>query len=206
MSPAELQINRKFCTRLDLLKIKLGAKVSIQQKKQATFFNGNRKIDFKIGDVVMAKDIRKNCWKRSKIIDKLSPVTFNVQTSDNMIWKRHSDQLNPCNLDFKIETDNLKINQSDNKNQINPDSNPISQTDESLNVSLNNSVKNNNCNKDVQETNISFDNKSKDQSMLNTSSSKKNVESNRNDNNGKIVATGKSSTMWWRIVMYLDKQ
>ena len=61
VSPAELQINRKFRTRLDLLKIRVGKKVSIRQREQARNFRGNRTIDFKIGDVVMAKDIRRNC-------------------------------------------------------------------------------------------------------------------------------------------------
>lgn len=45
VSPAELQIGRKFRTRWDLLKIGTKSKVQLKQEDQKYFFNGNRNVN-----------------------------------------------------------------------------------------------------------------------------------------------------------------
>lgn len=44
----------------------------------------------------MVKDFRQKNWRPAQIIDKLSPVTYNVKLADDREWKRHIDQVRPC--------------------------------------------------------------------------------------------------------------
>lgn len=99
VSPAKLQLGYKFRTRWDLLKTKIKDKVLDKQTEQKTYMKGNRKASFDKLSVVMAKDYRNNKWKQAKVIEKLSPVTYSVKTAgDHLLWKRHIDQLRPCNI------------------------------------------------------------------------------------------------------------
>lgn len=122
VSPAELQIGRKLRTRWDLLKVGVGETVMKKQMSQSKFFRGHRNINFEENEVVMAKDYRNNNWKKSEVIEKLSPVTYSVNVTDsNTIWKRHLDQLKPCSLGIEK---NSNLN-SHNKKQDCNDDNPL---------------------------------------------------------------------------------
>ena len=61
----------------------------------------------------MAKDYRNNNWQKSEIDERLGPVTYSIKTSDNLQWKRHLDQLRPCNADSLNVS--KKVDQSCNK-------------------------------------------------------------------------------------------
>ena len=63
---------------------------------------GNRNALFEIDDVFMAKNYDNNKWVKSRVVKQLSPVTYLVETSDKLVWKRHIDQLLDCNLDFNV--------------------------------------------------------------------------------------------------------
>ncbi|XP_043476284.1 uncharacterized protein K02A2.6-like [Leptopilina heterotoma] len=98
VSPAELQCNRKFRNRFDLLKIEVKETVIRSQESQKKFFHGNRAIQFKNNEVVMARDYMAENWQKSEIEKQLGLVTYQVRTENNKLWKRHVDQLRPCNL------------------------------------------------------------------------------------------------------------
>lgn len=104
LTPAELQIGRKFRTRWDLLIENVKNKINKQQNDQKKNFCGSREINFEKDQVVMARDYNhKDKFKKSIIVQKLSPVTYNVKTHDNLVWKRHADQILPCKLDLSTK-------------------------------------------------------------------------------------------------------
>lgn len=115
VSPAELQIGRKFKTRLDFLKIAVKNRVEGRQSDQRKYFRGNNNKSFEIGDIVMAKDFRNNAWRKSIIFAKEGNVTYFVKTiSEGLKWKRHVDQLLSC--DPACINDNNACTSSNNKN------------------------------------------------------------------------------------------
>ena len=86
---AELQMNRRLRTRLDLCP-DLRRKTVKPSKSQAR----TPKRQLCVKDLVLALDYRKNqeIWTKGGIISKLGPVTYRVQVQV-FIWKSHIDQL-----------------------------------------------------------------------------------------------------------------
>lgn len=52
-----------------------------QQERPVRFYPGNREVDFKIRETVMAKK-RGGKWQKTTIVEKLSDVTYNVLTGE----------------------------------------------------------------------------------------------------------------------------
>ena len=98
VSPAELQIGRKFRSKLDLIRPNLRDEVEKKQEAQRRFFKGRRLVNFEINDVVMVRDYSGRNWRKARILEKLTPVTYPVKTENEQLWKRHSDQIRRCNL------------------------------------------------------------------------------------------------------------
>ena len=49
---------------------------------------------FKTGDSVLARNYTKGVkWLPATVIAKTGPVSYTVQTSDHLVWRRHTDQL-----------------------------------------------------------------------------------------------------------------
>lgn len=96
VSPAELQLGRKIRTRLDIIDAVARKRVEYNQEKQRSNYNGNRRTTFKINDLALTKNYSTNKWEKIVVADKLGPVTYNVRTEDNRLWKRHLDQLRTC--------------------------------------------------------------------------------------------------------------
>ena len=89
-TPAELLMNRRLHTRLDLLRPDQRKKVA----KQSSFQPRARNRQLSVGDPVFTRDYRKSRdpWTKGVMISKLGPMTYCVQVED-FIWKRHIDQL-----------------------------------------------------------------------------------------------------------------
>ncbi|CAH0559587.1 unnamed protein product [Brassicogethes aeneus] len=104
MTPAELMIGRKLKTRLDLLR-----KPSVNEEnedyavenmekrreKVITESKGGKR-SFEIKEEVMARDYRKvnkKLWIEAKIEKKLGKSVYLCRTRDNLLWKRHVDQI-----------------------------------------------------------------------------------------------------------------
>ena len=50
----------------------------------------------------MAKDYSNENWRHAEITEQLSPTVYSVKTDDQRQWKRHVDQLRPCNANIKV--------------------------------------------------------------------------------------------------------
>ena len=87
---AELLINRRERTRLDVLRPDLRKKVTKQNKLQPS----TPKRQLSVGDPVLVQAYRKSRdpWSKHIIVSKLGPVTYRVQV-DSFFWKKHIDQL-----------------------------------------------------------------------------------------------------------------
>ncbi|XP_008543835.1 uncharacterized protein LOC103568661 isoform X2 [Microplitis demolitor] len=85
VSPAELQIGRKFRTRLDLIRPMLRYDIECKKLAQQRTAPGSRVIQFANGTKVMAKDYRSNSWELATIIEQLSPVAYLVETTNNQL-------------------------------------------------------------------------------------------------------------------------
>ena len=114
ISPAELQIGRKFRNRFDLLKLQVKDKVKVQQDNQKKFYHGNRQTEFQINDVVRAYDGHSK-WHKAIVTEKLGDVTYNVVTDNNVLWKRHTNQIISSNESI----DNNEIQKENEQNKIN---------------------------------------------------------------------------------------
>ncbi|XP_058810503.1 uncharacterized protein K02A2.6-like [Phymastichus coffea] len=118
VSPAELQMGRKFRTRWDLLKENVGNRVALKQADRQKFFRGNRKVSFDEGKVVMARDYANGNWRKAEVSKQISPITYNVTTNDQQEWKRHNDV---------IDKDKVNVFENDFKKYV--QSNVIKNTD-----------------------------------------------------------------------------
>ncbi|CAL1672845.1 unnamed protein product [Lasius platythorax] len=96
-TPASLMFNRELRNRFSLLRPPLTEyRVERQQKREVKNHKGLRIIKFTRGDTVAAKDYRgsKERWILAKIVKEITPgVTFEIQTMDGQIWKKHANQL-----------------------------------------------------------------------------------------------------------------
>ncbi|XP_039291150.1 uncharacterized protein K02A2.6-like [Nilaparvata lugens] len=103
VSPAELHVGRRLLTRLDRIKPIVLAQKVLKSEIPARTCN---KINFSIDDIVYVRNYNKNksTWIKGKIIDQVSPVTFIVKTEDNLIWKRHVNQMRKF-----VEQENVPI-------------------------------------------------------------------------------------------------
>uniref|UniRef100_A0A1Y1K6Q2 RNA-directed DNA polymerase n=1 Tax=Photinus pyralis TaxID=7054 RepID=A0A1Y1K6Q2_PHOPY len=135
-TPAELQIGRKLRIRLDQIKPNSRNVTESRREKQKLFFRGNRRLNLNINDVVMVKDYRGNNWVKGKVINKLSPVTYLIETvDDKLVWKRHLDQIIKCNIDDKDSICSREREFSPNLSEFDiPSNNNPSSNDESTNV------------------------------------------------------------------------
>lgn len=95
VTPTELQIGRKFRTRLDMFKPSVGENVLLNQEKQRQYFKGGRNVTFVKDDLVVARNYSGTRWLNATVIDQYGPVTYVVRTVNNQMWKRHVDQLRP---------------------------------------------------------------------------------------------------------------
>lgn len=127
-TPAELQIGRKFPTRLDLLRKKVHKNVITSENNQMKNYKGNRKVSFELNDTVAVKNYLTNEWEKGRVMRQESPVIFTVETEKGLEWKRHVDQIKRCliklegegerkNVDISIKFDKNDIEASENYNE-----------------------------------------------------------------------------------------
>ena len=93
-TPAELFLNRRPRTRLDLLRPDLGRKVFEKQMDQKAIFDRTSKErHFSIGEEVLVQNFRgEPKWIEGTVAERTGPVSYRVIVGDQ-IWKRHVDQI-----------------------------------------------------------------------------------------------------------------
>lgn len=91
-TPSEMLYGRRIRTKLDLVKPNLGNTIIRRQSGDKVCAS------LAVGDKVLARDYRyrKPQWEEGVIMERLSPVTYNIEVlsdGDYLTWKRHADQL-----------------------------------------------------------------------------------------------------------------
>ena len=95
VSPSTLLMNRNLRTRLDLIKPDLVRKVASKQASQKAKHDVHAKArELFTGQDVMVRNLRDGPkWVPGVIIERTGPVSYLVEMSNGMIWKRHIDQI-----------------------------------------------------------------------------------------------------------------
>ena len=98
VSPAELLMNRKLKSALDLLNPRLSDKVISAQNRQVVAHDKRVQArSFSLGDLVYVRNYGQGPkWIKGAIVDNTGPYNFSVEVtvSDQLTrWKRHADQL-----------------------------------------------------------------------------------------------------------------
>ena len=93
-TPAELFLNRRLRTRLDLIHPDLGRKVFDKQSDQkARHDKVSREREFALGEQVLVQNFRgKPRWLNGTVAEQTVPVSYKVLVGDQL-WKRHVDQM-----------------------------------------------------------------------------------------------------------------
>ena len=93
-TPAELFLNRRPRTRLDLLRPDLGQKVFEKQIDQKAIFDRpSKECHFSIGEEVLVQNFRgEPKWIEGTVAERTGPVSYRVIVGDQ-IWKRNVDQI-----------------------------------------------------------------------------------------------------------------
>jgi len=86
---------RELRTRFDLLKPDVSQTVETRQRAQIVARRGNRKVSVNVGDDVMIDNFGMRNEKRVQgtIIKQMSPSTYAVKTDQDIVQKRHKDQI-----------------------------------------------------------------------------------------------------------------
>ena len=92
--PAELFLNRRLRTRLDLIRPDLGRKVFNKQSDQKTRHDkSSREREFALGEQVLVQNFRgEPKWLDGTVTEQTGPVSYKVLVGDQL-WKRHVDQM-----------------------------------------------------------------------------------------------------------------
>jgi hypothetical protein len=97
-TPAELLLNRKLKTRLDLIQPNLRERVERKQCQQQINHPCKSKSEFQEGDHVYVKNygVQGDKWLKGHVIEKNGSVSFKVKLNGQNVVKRHIDQMKKC--------------------------------------------------------------------------------------------------------------
>lgn len=102
-TPAKLMFNRPLRTKLDLIRPNIQSYVSDKQSKQIVNYGGSKTRGLYESQPVIVRDYRgKNKWIEGVIIKTLSAVSYLVKLKNDVIWKRHIDQIIGLNSESLI--------------------------------------------------------------------------------------------------------
>ena len=95
VTPAELLLNRRLRTRLDLIRPELRHRVETQQGAQKVHHDNTKKErQFAEGDSVLVKNFSPGPkWKMAHIESRTGPLSYTVKYEDGVLTRRHVDHL-----------------------------------------------------------------------------------------------------------------
>ena len=101
VSPAELLMNRKLKSALDLVNPRLSDRVDSAQSRQIAAHDKRvQSRSFSLGDTIYVRNYGQGPkWMRGTIVDMVGPYNFYVEVALSgqlTKWKRHADQLRKC--------------------------------------------------------------------------------------------------------------
>ena len=93
-TPAELLMNRKLKSRLDLIRPDVSRTVTVQQERQKQHHDNTRQRKFSAQDPVYVRNYgRGSKWIPARIINKSGPVSYTVISEGGKYTRRHQDQI-----------------------------------------------------------------------------------------------------------------
>ncbi|XP_062620772.1 uncharacterized protein K02A2.6-like [Saccostrea cucullata] len=133
-SPAKLFMGRNLPSRLDLMKPDVRRKV---EEKQCEVRERRKSVlrKFEPGDSVAVRDYRKDHsqWTSGTVTAQTGPVSYSVEVTPGVTWRRHADQLRSSNApileDLYIQPSNTAVSQQPVKSNIAKQSSPVSNTE-----------------------------------------------------------------------------
>ena len=93
-------------TRLDLIHPDYPSQVLAKQAQQkAQHDRRAQERELFVGQSVMARNMRPGSdWVPAVVIERLGPLTYLVETTKHLLWKRHIDLLRELKMDSQTET------------------------------------------------------------------------------------------------------
>ncbi|XP_021354167.1 uncharacterized protein K02A2.6-like [Mizuhopecten yessoensis] len=97
-TPAKMFLGRNLPSRLDLLRPTVQERVEQRQEKMSERRHTHTR-NFEAGQTVMIRDYRgERKWLSGTIQEKTGPVSYRIQVSPGVIWRRHVDQMRDANV------------------------------------------------------------------------------------------------------------
>ena len=93
-------------TRLDLIHPDYSSQVLTKQAQQKVQHDQlAQEREFFVRQLVMAHNMRPGPdWVPAVVIERLGPLTYLVETTDHLLWKRHIDLLRELKVNSQVET------------------------------------------------------------------------------------------------------
>ena len=121
-TPAELFLNRRLRTKIDLIRPDLSQKVFDKQSDQKFRHDkSSREREFALGEQVLVQNFREEPkWLDGTVTEQTGPVSYKVLAGDQL-WKRHVDQMHQKhgsqivhpnrNVDVSVTSPNIMTDQ-----------------------------------------------------------------------------------------------
>ena len=90
VSPAQLLMGRRLRTHLDLLHPDTAMRMNEKQEKSIP---GRAPRQFKVGEKLYAKNFHGPKWITGRIVKVTGPVSYQIETDEGLVLRRHVDQL-----------------------------------------------------------------------------------------------------------------
>lgn len=93
-SPAELLLKRTLRTKMDLIRPPTRRQIVHDSQKEQAQRRTTPTRSFHLGDHVLARNyLRGPKWVPAEIVAITGPLSYQVRTSEDVLWRRHTDQL-----------------------------------------------------------------------------------------------------------------
>ncbi|XP_015231242.1 PREDICTED: uncharacterized protein LOC107085444 [Cyprinodon variegatus] len=93
-SPAELLLKRALRTQLDCIRPQSRSQTVLSSQQEQSQRRAGTPRSFHIGDPVLARNyLRGPRWVPAKVVAITGPLSYQVRTNDDLVWRRHTDQL-----------------------------------------------------------------------------------------------------------------
>ena len=120
-TPAELFLNRRLRTRLDLMHPDLGRKVFDRQTDQkARYDKISKGREFTLGEEVLVQNFRgEPKWLDGTVTEQTGPVSYKVLVGEQL-WKRHVDQMHQKHLSNKDSKPEISVTHTTDIQSVTP--------------------------------------------------------------------------------------
>ena len=119
VSPSSLFLHRRIRTRLDLLHPNIESQVLAKQAQQKSQHDRRAQHrEFFVGQTVMARNLRPGPDRvPTVVVERLGSLTYLVETSNKLLWKRHIDLLR----ELSMRNSNTEPQEDTSPNDLEPE-------------------------------------------------------------------------------------